>query len=228
MSKFMKDKLNGIVFIYALVDPRDNSIKYIGKTINMKERLRQHIGGWSRDNPRKDRWIKKLKELDLEPKIIDIHKTDELTWPFWEIFYIDFLKKIGLDLFNILDGGDSPPSRKGSHLSNWHLERIREASTGKKFSKKSKEKISKALLGNTNGKFKKASDSERWASAIRESKVSEEKIIQVYEMLKCNMYLQEDIYKITGVPRHTIYNIKYKIGLMVNKVLNDYEGIKNV
>lgn len=39
MSEILQDK----AFIYGLKDPRDNVIKYIGKTNRLKHRLSQHL-----------------------------------------------------------------------------------------------------------------------------------------------------------------------------------------
>lgn len=34
-------------YIYALIDPTDNIIKYIGKTNNIEKRLKKHISKYS-------------------------------------------------------------------------------------------------------------------------------------------------------------------------------------
>lgn len=54
--------------IYALVDPRDDTIRYIGRTIQKKVRLQQHLNEVN-INKEKDRWLKELKKQGLAPKM---------------------------------------------------------------------------------------------------------------------------------------------------------------
>jgi predicted GIY-YIG superfamily endonuclease len=49
------------VFIYTLSDPRDNLIKYVGKTINLKRRFSEHLK--ESGNYKKPRWIQKLSKI---------------------------------------------------------------------------------------------------------------------------------------------------------------------
>jgi len=62
-----------IAYIYALLDPRDNSVRYIGKTINPKDRLRQHLYCKKEHNYRSI-WINSLIKKNLKPlmKILKI------------------------------------------------------------------------------------------------------------------------------------------------------------
>jgi hypothetical protein len=58
-----------MTYIYALIDPRDLEVRYIGKTIDPKNRLRAHIFP---HNDTKDRnikmiWTEELKALGLRP-----------------------------------------------------------------------------------------------------------------------------------------------------------------
>lgn len=57
-------------YVYALIDPRDQCIKYIGKTFDLKTRFRKHIlpSGLYNDTS-KNKWIKELIALDLVPEI---------------------------------------------------------------------------------------------------------------------------------------------------------------
>lgn len=50
--------------VYALIDPRDNAVRYIGITHDVYQRMRQHsrcIG----DNEQKNAWIQELQDLQL-------------------------------------------------------------------------------------------------------------------------------------------------------------------
>jgi hypothetical protein len=76
----------GNCFIYALCDPRDWSIRYVGYT---QQRLNNRLHGHLADkciNP-KTTWIKELKELGLKPGVILLEKVSyqerdraELEW----------------------------------------------------------------------------------------------------------------------------------------------------
>lgn len=52
--------------IYALIDPRDNRIRYVGCTYNLTLRLSQHLQCHGL-NPAKDAWIQELKKEHLVP-----------------------------------------------------------------------------------------------------------------------------------------------------------------
>jgi hypothetical protein len=57
--------------VYHLVDPRDSTVRYIGKTTNPKGRLRAHIQEASeRQNTDKKRWIHELCAARLKPVLI--------------------------------------------------------------------------------------------------------------------------------------------------------------
>jgi len=66
----MADKNNNIVYIYALVDPRDKSVRYIGQSINPKMRFVQHL----KDdiNVHKKMWFDDLNNNGLRPEMIVI------------------------------------------------------------------------------------------------------------------------------------------------------------
>jgi len=59
-------------YIYALVDPRDNKVRYVGQTTRAPQtRFLEHLNGGLNCNPsdatRKDRWIGQLGRLNLRP-----------------------------------------------------------------------------------------------------------------------------------------------------------------
>lgn len=58
-----------IAYIYALIDPRDNEVRYIGKTINPKKRLSEHLADSKREYNYKAMWIKSLLKENLNPLI---------------------------------------------------------------------------------------------------------------------------------------------------------------
>ncbi len=60
--------------IYALTDPRDNGVRYIGITVNPDERLKQHI--WGDMNIRKREWIHELNRSGLAPIMYTIETAE--------------------------------------------------------------------------------------------------------------------------------------------------------
>jgi hypothetical protein len=54
--------------IYALIDPRNNLIRYVGRTVRMKVRLQQHLEEVA-VNPEKTRWLRELKKQGLTPNM---------------------------------------------------------------------------------------------------------------------------------------------------------------
>lgn len=87
-------------FIYALKDPRNNEVKYIGKTKNLEQRLKAHLG--CRLRSKKTSWIKSLKSLGLEPVMEIVEMTENPNER--EVFWIDFYNK-KTPLLNMTVGG---------------------------------------------------------------------------------------------------------------------------
>ncbi len=94
-------------YIYVLIDPRNDNIKYVGQTKNkLYTRLRKHICDSKNNKHKNANWIKKLTKLNLQPiiKLIDIVPLDDLG--FWEMFYILKYKTNGILLNNHTTGGE--------------------------------------------------------------------------------------------------------------------------
>lgn len=99
-------------FIYGLIDPTTNELRYIGKSINPIVRLRKHISEKDKGDTYKNRWLRKLINNKIKPELIIL---DELSndWQYWESFYILYFKSLGCKLTNATSGGDAPPLTKG-------------------------------------------------------------------------------------------------------------------
>jgi len=92
------------VYIYTLSCPTTGQIKYVGKTINLKQRFRDHMKDYRNMNKNKS-WIKSLKIRGLSPvmQVIDVCLGED--WRFMEDFWIQILKTWGFDLKNQIHGG---------------------------------------------------------------------------------------------------------------------------
>jgi hypothetical protein len=53
--------------IYALVDPRDNAVRYVGRAYEPQVRLKAHLKDEYAANPAKYRWIRELRTSGLLP-----------------------------------------------------------------------------------------------------------------------------------------------------------------
>ncbi len=92
--------------IYKLMDPRDNSTRYIGLSSHILERYAQHIlcSGTREKSARYD-WIKSLKQQNLIP-VLNILETDienRYQAARREAYWIGFYRSLGADLTNVLE-----------------------------------------------------------------------------------------------------------------------------
>ena len=159
-----------IIFIYGLIDPITNELRYVGKSVNPIVRLRKHISERNKHDSYKDRWIRKLINSGLKPELIIL---DEIynNWQYWEKFYILYFKSLGCMLTNGTLGGDEPPSTKGRRHSEQSKLKMSESKKGKpipwinnkKRSEAHKKNLSKSCIGRVSpNKGKKYSDEHKF------------------------------------------------------------------
>lgn len=131
-----------MIYIYILIDPLDNSIRYVGKTNNLKSRFRHeiHFANQYPNKCHRNSWIKGLLNKNILPIQLVIDEVDNKDWQFWEKHYISLYKSWGFNLTNHSLGGYGNDS----------------------VSDKTKKKISLALIGNTNKKGKKLNDIQKY------------------------------------------------------------------
>src|SRR6266496_4132123 len=98
--------------VYALVDPRDEAIRYIGMSKNVWRRYAMHLVMASRMTPEKDAWVKELNRLDLSPllKILEIAETKEEARK-RETHWIQHYLNIDAQLINMVNTGKPFPIR---------------------------------------------------------------------------------------------------------------------
>jgi hypothetical protein len=101
----------GVVYIYGLIDPRNNQIFYVGYTNNTRTRLNSHIK--NKYNYDKDIIIENIINDKQKPilKIIDkcnrVYNYEENMFEHerLEIYYIKKYRELGYNLSNMTDGG---------------------------------------------------------------------------------------------------------------------------
>jgi hypothetical protein len=106
--------------IYRLRDPRDNAIHYIGITINVFERFKQHLR-CDGVNPAKDAWIQELAWAQVLPAMDSLERIGP--WSFAlarEASWIEYYLQQGAHLFNITGRplASAAKPRKAKHASN--------------------------------------------------------------------------------------------------------------
>jgi group I intron endonuclease len=94
-------------FIYTLSDPNTGLIRYIGKTNNIKNRLRRHLNNSSlSESTKKNNWIISLLKNNQLPIIEVLEEVSSEDIDFYEMFYISLFKSWGFELLNGTNGGD--------------------------------------------------------------------------------------------------------------------------
>ena len=99
------------VYIYGLRSSRDDSVRYVGKTVNPKSRLSQHRGH-AKGGGALTKWLEALAASGHMVSMIILETTTESRWEEAERAWIEKLRPSGL--LNISDGGAPGPSSSPS------------------------------------------------------------------------------------------------------------------
>lgn len=113
-------------FIYGLLDPRTQQLRYVGKSNNPTDRLKGHISeAKSISKTHKSRWLRKLLNDSIFPELVILEEVSLCDFQAAEKWWIAYARSLGCLLVNGTDGGDC----------------------GKEFELEVRAKISKALKG---------------------------------------------------------------------------------
>lgn len=106
-----KDNEERVYYLYSLICPIENIVRYIGITHDPKKRLSQHVSKKDVSNPHKLNWISCLREQKLKPTMEVLYCTkdfDDIAEK--EIWFISEYRALVEDkLTNVSLGGASPP-----------------------------------------------------------------------------------------------------------------------
>jgi len=134
-------------FIYALIDPISQDVRYVGKSDDPWNRL--HIGNKihiahlkDASHTHKAHWIQSLKRKNLVPILVILEQCKKDVWQEREKDWIVFYRKLGYKLTNGTDGGDGSV---GHHLSEEAKIKIKEASIKRWENQELKAKMIKKL-----------------------------------------------------------------------------------
>jgi len=130
--------MQNTTFIYCLIDPRDQAVRYIGKANDPLERYWNHFN--KREHTHKRSWFDNLKKNNCKAilEILDEVPFDE--WQFWETFYISLYKSWGFSLCNHTLGG-------GNNILEETKKKISNTLKGRKFSEEVRKNMSLGQLG---------------------------------------------------------------------------------
>lgn len=91
-------------FIYGLVDPFSGQLHYVGCSRDPIYRLSCHVSSAIHEGhvSKKNSWLISLREKNIKPEIITLQEVDDIEKSDHEMFWIEYFKMIGANLFNII------------------------------------------------------------------------------------------------------------------------------
>ncbi len=152
--------MNSCWYIYSLTDPRTGTVRYVGKTKNVRRRLLQHITEATRKTGSyRLHWIRSLLSSGMTPALSVLETGEGAGWQEAEQRWIASFRAAGAELVNGTAGGEGGAltaevkkkigdARRGKPLSAAHRAAL---SRGWKhrgpMSTETKEKMSASLRG---------------------------------------------------------------------------------
>lgn len=131
-------------FIYTLSCPLSNDIRYVGKSDNIKNRIRDHLSKSKKLKTHKDKWICSLNKNHSKPKLEILDIVDKNEWKFWEQHYISLFKSWGFNLVNHTNGGDGGSFKKHTEETKKKMSQLRKGKKRKPFSEETKKAMSES------------------------------------------------------------------------------------
>lgn len=151
-------------FIYGLVDPRTNAVRYVGKTWgSVEKRRRTHVNCAHLRKTHKDYWILQLLNAGTQPDVVVLETCSRVGWQAREMYWIAKLRADGVELTNGTNGGDGnngivftaearrkmSEKAKGRRASQETRQLLSEVSKGRIITQEQRDKISRSLTGRT-------------------------------------------------------------------------------
>ena len=162
------------VAIYALIDPRDGAIRYVGKSRRPAHRLREHVAESMAKRTHKDRWIQQALVAGFRPGMEILELAPGEAADDRERFWIAELRQRGERLVNETDGGDgitmTPAIRARIAASNRkpkspeHAAAISRGRKGIEFSSEHREALKRAGATEELRRKRREAAKARWAN----------------------------------------------------------------
>lgn len=144
-----------LIYIYGLYDPRNDELRYIGKSKDPNQRLFDHLSTVKNNEiSSKANWLRELISEGYIPLVKILEKTDDINWEEAEKRWIREGREKGLNLLNVADGGNNPPDWLGKKQSPYHVQKRVEARKAKgnyHHSEETRKKISENRKGKATG-----------------------------------------------------------------------------
>jgi hypothetical protein len=144
-----------LIQIYALSDPRDNAIRYVGKSCDALSRLHNHCIRRG-ENTQKDQWIVELTAAGATPTLVILEEVPDGEWETAERKWIATARESGWPILNVLPGGKQPPLRRGVTLSADVCARISRGLTGRECGPITRARIAHSNTGKSHSAETKA------------------------------------------------------------------------
>lgn len=101
-----------LCYIYGLIDPVTEQVRYVGKSQRPRERLANHLN--ERKPCHRTNWLQSLKRQGLRPKLVILAEVYPIApWQPAEQAWIQYAREQGWPLTNSTDGGDGVPGLSG-------------------------------------------------------------------------------------------------------------------
>lgn len=115
------------VTIYALCEPSDGAVRYIGKTrYTTTRRLIYHMSAAVRSRVASANWLRSLRGKGVKPLVVELEKVPlDADWQCRERHWISEYRAAGARLLNLTDGGEGLHGR--SIAGTEHARRISES-----------------------------------------------------------------------------------------------------
>jgi hypothetical protein len=97
--------------VYTLTDPRTNEVRYVGWTMNLTRRFREHLAEPKRYRTHKSNWIRTVLADGLVPILTVIETGKGEGWAAAERKWIAAYRAQGCNLTNATDGGNGALGR---------------------------------------------------------------------------------------------------------------------
>lgn len=96
-----------MIQIYGILDPRDGTLRYVGKANDARKRFAGHMRETRRRTPLYD-WLAKMRAAGLTPTYVVLLECDADGWEAYEVKAIADARASGARLLNVADGGEEP------------------------------------------------------------------------------------------------------------------------
>ena len=118
-----------MTIIYALTDPRNGKIRYVGKSNDTYLRLKSHMSEARRNSgTHRLNWLRQLLNLSLDPILTILEEVEDEDWQDRERYWIAYGRSVGWPLTNATAGG-----KGANNPSKATRKKLSKAAMGKRY-----------------------------------------------------------------------------------------------